>query len=70
MGRVVVPVVVEEEEDGLTNKKEVVVRTEMAEVIKEVAELEAMKDSKVVTRTTRGAFRVVIKEKVVEVYPI
>lgn len=60
MGRVVVEV----EEGGLANKK-VLACTEMVEVTKEVAGLEAMKDSKVVTRTAPGAFKVDTKEKVV-----
>lgn len=66
MGRIVVLVVVGE--DGVINKKEVGL-IEMGEVIKEVAEVEAMMDFKVATRTTPGTFKTIIKERVVEVKP-
>ena len=50
--------------DGLISKK-VVGHIEMVAVTKEVAEVEIMMDFKVATKTTPGAFREVIKEKVV-----
>lgn len=52
------------EEGGLASKK-VVACTEMVEITKEVAELEAMKDSKVATRAAPGVYKVGTKERVV-----
>lgn len=57
---VVVVVVV----DGLVNRK-VVELTEMDEVIREEVEVEeAMRDIRVATKTTLGAFKAVIREEV------
>ena len=59
--RIAVPVV--EVVDGPINRK-VVELTEMAEVIREEAEVEATRDIKVATKTTPGAFKVAIREEV------
>ena len=61
MGRIAVLV---EEVVGLISRK-VVEDGKMAEITKEVDEVEVMKEYKVVIRTTQGAFKVDIKERVV-----
>ena len=61
VGRIAVLV---EEVVGLISRK-VVEDGKMAEITKEVDEVEVMKEYKVVIRTTQGAFKVDIKERVV-----